>query len=54
MSVDITSLQEGAIAINEMVKALQGAGFSREESIRFAAIYLAEQGRNPERGDDGK
>lgn len=48
------SMRESAVALNEMVTSLVAAGFSREEAIRWTAIYVAEQGRSTPPGPDDR
>lgn len=47
-----TPLAEAMIGLNEMVQSLTEAGFSRDEAIRFTAIWLAESQRQTP-GTDG-
>lgn len=46
------SMKEAAVGLNEMVISLVAAGFSREEAIRFTAIWLAETNRVTPPGKD--
>lgn len=47
---DLSPLEESAVAITELVDALQKAGLTRSEALYWSAIHTAEVNRGGEHG----
>lgn len=41
----VSQLAQAAVSVHEIVKELVAAGFTREEAIRWSAIWTAESGK---------
>lgn len=48
----MTAMESTAAHMSELIDSLVNAGQSRQDAVRFAAIYLNEISKNPERDED--